>query len=142
MNDLASLGVILLFALLVGHLVKFVRVPEVTGYLLAGMIVGPSVLGFVTHENLQALRVFSEVGLGLILFSIGAVFDLSRLKTVGARVVGIAAIESTAVALIVFVVMVGLGQGVRASVILGAIAVSTGAASTLMVIRENNSAGP
>ncbi len=142
MNDLASLGVILLFALLVGHLVKFVRVPEVTGYLLAGMIVGPSVLGFVTHENLQVLRVFSEVGLGLILFSIGAVFDLRRLKTVGARVVGIAAIESTAVALIVFVVMLGLGQGVRASVILGAIAVSTGAASTLMVIRENNSAGP
>lgn len=142
MNDLASLGVILLFALLVGHLVKFARVPEVTGYLLAGMIVGPSVLGFVTHENLQALRVFSEVGLGLILFSIGAVFDLSRLKTVGAKVVGIAAIESTAVALIVFVVMLGLGQGVRASVILGAIAVSTGAASTLMVIRENNSAGP
>ncbi len=142
MNDLASLGVILLFALLVGHLVKFARVPEVTGYLFAGMIVGPSVLGFVTHENLQALRVFSEVGLGLILFSIGAVFELSRMKKTGARVVGIALTESAAAALLVFIVMLGLGQGFRASVILGAIAVSTGAASTLMVIRENNSAGP
>ncbi|MEO5903014.1 MAG: cation:proton antiporter [Gemmatimonadaceae bacterium] len=142
MNDLASLGVILLFALLVGHLVKFVRVPEVTGYLLAGMIAGPSVLGFVTHENLQALRVFSEVGLGLILFSIGSVFEFSRLKKVGAKVVGIAFTESAAVALMVFIVMIILGQGVRASVLLGAIAVSTGAASTLMVIRENNSAGP
>ncbi len=142
MNDLASLGVILLFALLVGHLVKFARVPEVIGYLLAGMIVGPSVLGFVTQENLQSLRVFSEVGLGLILFSIGAVFELSRMKKTGAKVVGIALTESAAAAVIVFIVMLGLGQGVRASVILGAIAVSTGAASTLMVIRENNSAGP
>lgn len=142
MNELLSLGVILLFALLVGHLVKFARVPEVTGYLFAGMIVGPSVLGFVTHENLQALRVFSEVGLGLILFSIGAVFELSRMKKIGAKVVAIAFTESSAAALLVFVAMLGLGQGFRVSLILGAIAVSTGAASTLMVIRENNSAGP
>lgn len=142
MNELASLGVILLFALLVGHLVKFARVPEVTGYLLAGIIVGPSLLGFVTHENLQALRVFSEVGLGLILFSIGAVFELSRMKKIGAKVVGIAVTESIAVAVIVSLVMLSLGQGVRVSLLLGVIAVPTGAASTLMVMRENNSAGP
>ena len=84
MNELASLGLILLFALLVGHLVKFARVPEVTGYLVAGMIVGPSALGWVTHENLEALHIFSEVGLGLILFSIGAGYKFGDLRATGA----------------------------------------------------------
>ena len=59
MNELSSLGLILLFALLAGHLVKFLRIPEVTGYILAGVVVGPSVLEWVSHENLAALSVFS-----------------------------------------------------------------------------------
>ena len=75
MNELASLGLILLLALLAGHLVRFIRVPEVTGYILAGVALGPSVLGWVSYENLAALQILSEVALGLILFSIGSVFE-------------------------------------------------------------------
>lgn len=142
MNELASLGLILLFALLIGHVVKFARVPEVTGYLLAGMIVGPSVLGWVSHENLQALHVFSEVGLGLILFSIGAVFEFSRMRQIGSKVATVAMLESAATCVAVAVAMFALGQPIAVAALLGAIAVSTGAASTLMVIRESNSAGP
>lgn len=142
MNELTSLGLILLFALLVGHVVKFARIPEVTGYLLAGMIVGPSVLGWVSHDNLQALHVFSEVGLGLILFSIGAVFEFSRMRLVGRKVLTVALAESGAAALLVFAAMLALGQPWPIALLLGAIAVETGAASTLMVIRENNAAGP
>ena len=142
MNELASLGLILLFALLVGHLVKFARVPEVTGYLVAGMIVGPSALGWVTHENLEALHIFSEVGLGLILFSIGAVFELGRVRAIGRRLVTLTLAESGLAAALVFVGMLIIGQPWPVALLLGAIAVETGAASTLMVIRENNSAGP
>lgn len=61
MNELSSLGLILLLALLAGHLVQFLRVREVTGYLLAGVALGPSVLGWVSHENLQARNILSEV---------------------------------------------------------------------------------
>jgi len=142
MNELASLGLILLFALLVGHLVKFARVPEVTGYLVAGMIVGPSALGWVTHENLEALHIFSEVGLGLILFSIGAVFELGRVRAIGRRLVTLTLAESGLAAALVFIGMLIIGQPWPVALLLGAIAVETGAASTLMVIRENNSAGP
>jgi len=142
MNELASLGLILLFALLVGHLVKFARVPEVTGYLVAGMIVGPSALGWVTHENLEALHIFSEVGLGLILFSIGAVFELGRVRAIGRRLVTLTLAESGLAAALVFVGMLIIGQPWPVALLLGAIAVETGAASTLMVIRENNAAGP
>jgi Kef-type K+ transport system membrane component KefB len=142
MSELTSLGLILLFALLVGHLVKFAKVPEVTGYLVAGMLVGPSVLGWVSHENLQALHVFSEVGLGLILFSIGSVFEFSRMRRIGGGVLALALAESALAAVLVAVGMLVLGQPWQIALLLGAIAVETGAASTLMVIRENNAAGP
>ena len=142
MNELASLGLILLFALLVGHLVKFVKVPEVTGYLIAGMLVGPSMLGWVTHQNLQALHVFSEVGLGLILFSIGGVFEISRMRSMGRRLFTLTLAESAGAGLLVAVGMLVVGQPWPVALLLGAIAVETGAASTLMVIRENNAEGP
>ena len=83
MDELTSLGLILLLALLAGHLVKVVKVPEVTGYILAGIALGPSVLGWVSAENLAALEVLSEVALGLILFSIGSVFEFSRFRRRG-----------------------------------------------------------
>jgi len=142
MSELTSLGLILLFALLVGHLVKFAKVPEVTGYLVAGMLVGPSVLGWVSHENLQALHVFSEVGLGLILFSIGGVFEFSRIRRIGRRLLALTLAESALAAVLVGGGMLAIGQPWPVALLLGAIAVETGAASTLMVIRENNAAGP
>ena len=141
MNELTSLGLILLFALLVGHLVKFIRVPEVTGYLVAGMIVGPSVLGLFTHETLEGLHIFSEVGLGLILFSVGAVFEFERVRAIGRRLVTLTLAESLAAASLVVIGMLVLRQPWQIALLLGAIAIETGAASTLMVIRENNSAG-
>ena len=142
MNELTSLGIILLFALLAGHLVKFVKIPEVTGYLLAGIVVGPSVLGFVTHETLQSLGILSEVGLGLILFSIGAVFEFGRIRAIGRRLFTLTLAESAAAAVLVTGGMLLVGLSWKVSLILGAIAMETGAASTLMVIRENNSEGP
>ena len=142
MNELASLGLILLFALLVGHLVKVAKIPEVTGYLVAGMLVGPSMLGWVTHENLQALHVFSEVGLGLILFSIGGVFELSKMRSIGRRLFALTLAESAGAAVLVTAGMLLVGQPWPVALLLGAIAVETGAASTLMVIRENNAEGP
>ena len=142
MSELTSLGLILLFALLVGHVVKFAKIPEVTGYLVAGMLVGPSVLGWVSHENLQALHVFSEVGLGLILFSIGGVFEFSRMRRIGKRVLLLTSMESVCAGALVAVGMLVIGQPWQVALLLGAIAVETGAASTLMVIRENNASGP
>jgi Kef-type K+ transport system membrane component KefB len=142
MSELTSLGLILLFALLVGHAVKLARIPEVTGYLIAGMLVGPSLLGWVSHDNLQSLHVFSEVGLGLILFSIGGVFELSSMRRIGRRLLLVTCAESASAGLLVTVGMLLIGQPWQIALLLGAIAVETGAASTLMVIRENNAAGP
>ncbi|NJR42982.1 MAG: hypothetical protein HC767_10275, partial [Akkermansiaceae bacterium] len=60
-------------ALLAGHLAQLVKVPEVTGYLLVGLVIGPAALDLVTHENITTLGFLSDVALGLILFNIGSI---------------------------------------------------------------------
>ncbi len=142
MNALTSLGLILLLALLAGHLVKFVRIPEVTGYIIAGVVLGPSVLGWVSQENLTALEILSEVALGLMLFSIGTVFELDRLRRTGRQFLIITLVESALAASIVTVGMLALGQPWQVAFLLGAVAIATAPASTLMVIRETDSSGP
>jgi Kef-type K+ transport system membrane component KefB len=142
MNELSSLGLILLLALGAGHIVKFARIPEVSGYIVAGIVLGPSVLGWVSQQNLSALEILSEVALGLILFSVGTVFELSRFRRVGRQVLLLTLIESALAAVIVTTGMLALGQPWKTALLLGAIAVATAPASTLMVIRENDSTGP
>ena len=142
MNELSSLGLILLLALMAGHLVKFIRVPEVTGYLLAGVALGPSVLGWVSHDNLTALEIFSEVALGLILFSIGSVFEFGLIQRIGRNVLLLTLIESLLACGTVIVVMLLGGQQWQVALLLGVIAMETAAASTLMVMRECNAEGP
>ena len=142
MNALTSIGAILLLALLAGHLVKFLRIPEVTGYILAGVALGPSGMGLITHDNLSGLQIFSEVALGLILFSIGSVFELERLRHVGWKVVYLALAESLLSAGLVAIAMLFFGLPVGPALLLGAIAMETAAASSLMVLRECNATGP
>lgn len=142
MDSLTSLGLILLLALLAGHLVRVVRVPEVTGYILAGVALGPSMLGWLSHDNLITMSVFSEVALGLILFSVGSVFEFSRFRRIGRKVLILTLVESVMAASIVTVGALVLGQAWQVALLLGAIAIATAPASTLMVIREADSAGP
>jgi Kef-type K+ transport system membrane component KefB len=142
MNELSSLGLILLLALGFGHLVKYLRIPEVSGYIVAGVVLGPSVLGWVSAQNLAALEILSEVALGLILFSIGTVFEVSRFRRVGTVVLQLTLWESALAALIVIAGMLALGLRWQTALLLGAVAMATAPASTLMVIRESDSEGP
>jgi Kef-type K+ transport system membrane component KefB len=142
MNELTAIGLILLLALMAGHLVKVLRVPEVTGYILIGVVLGPSALGWLSHENLVALSVLSEVALGLILFSVGAVFEMSLFRRIGRHVLVITTVESAVAATLVAGGTLWLGQPWPIALLLGAIATATAPASTLMVVRECDSAGP
>lgn len=142
MDALTSLGLILLLALLAGHLVKALRVPEVTGYILAGIALGPSLLGWVSAENLLALQVLSEVALGLILFSIGSVFEFSRFRRMGRQFLYLTLAESVLAFVLVTAGILTFGQPWQVALLLGAIAMATAPASTLMVIRECDSEGP
>jgi Kef-type K+ transport system membrane component KefB len=141
-NQLASVGLILLISLLAGHLVKFARIPEVTGYILAGLVLGPSMLGWIRQDNIQALEILSDVALGLIMFSIGSIFKFDRFRRISRDVFLITAVDAALVVVAVGGIMLLFHQGWRVSMLLGIIAVESAAASTLMVIREYDSAGP
>jgi Kef-type K+ transport system membrane component KefB len=142
MNEIGSLGLILLLALAAGHLVKALRVPEVTGYLIAGVVLGPSVLGWVSTDNLGALEAFSEVALGLILFSLGTVFEFDHFRKLGRQLAVVVLVESAFAALAVAGGSLIAGRSWPVALILGVIAIETAAASTLMVLRECNAQGP
>ncbi len=142
MNSVASLGLILLVSLLAGHLVKVIRVPEVTGYILAGLVLGPSGLGWIGKDNIAGLGIFSEVALGLILFSIGSIFQFDRFRKIRKTVVKLTLLDAGLVFVLMTGTMLFLHQGLQVSLILGVVAIETAAASTLMVMREYNTSGP
>ena len=142
MNQILSVGLILLAALATGHLTQRLRLPEVTGYLLVGVLIGPWALDVVTSENLEALQLLSEVALGLILFGIGTIFELSKFYQLGRRVAIITSAEAFAACLLVAGAMAALGAPAAVALLLGVIAMETAPATTLMIVREYDTRGP
>jgi Kef-type K+ transport system membrane component KefB len=142
MDPLFAIGLILVFALLAGQLVRVLQVPEVTAYILVGVALGPSVLGWISAKNVASLHVMSEVALGLILFSVGSVFSISHFRHIGRRIVLLTLVESAATGVLVYVTALGFGQSWQLAALLGTASMSTAPAATLMVLRECNSRGP
>ena len=95
---LISLSVALLAGLMLSRLAKAISLPAVTAYLVAGVLVGPFLLGALgidglgfSHEQVESLSIISDVALGFIAFSMGNEFRISQLKKIGkqATVIGI-----------------------------------------------------
>lgn len=142
MNELLSVGLILLAALTAGHLAQLIRLPEVTGYLAVGMLIGPSALDLISHDNLTALAILSEVALGLILFNIGAIFEASSFRRLGRGVVRVTLWEASLAFLLVMVAMRASGLDWPLALLLGVVAMETAPATTLMVLNEYDAEGP
>lgn len=142
MNEILSVGLVLIAALIAGHLAQFVRVPEVTGYLVVGLLIGPAALDLVSHDNLTALSFLSEVALGLILFNIGAIFEASNFRRVGPGVVRVTLWEATAAFALVCLALLLVGLSWPLALLLAVVAMETAPATTLMVINEYDAEGP
>jgi Kef-type K+ transport system membrane component KefB len=142
MNEILSVGLILMAALLAGHLAQLARVPEVTGYLLVGVLIGPSALDLISHENITTLGFLSDVALGLILFNIGSIFEASNFIRVGPGVVRITLWEATLAFALVCLVLLASGMSAPVALLLGVVAMETAPATTLMVLNEYDAKGP
>ena len=156
MNQILCIAIALLVGLLSSRLMKLLRLPNVTGYLIAGIVFGPYVLGkFIggwTIDNpetsINAIKWISEIALGFIAFTIGCSFKMTSLKAVGKRVVIITVFEALGGAVLtiggLFIAYIFLKDTLPIPVILtlGAIACATAPAATLMVIRQYNARGP
>lgn len=142
LNLYTSIAVALFLALLSSKLIKKLKLPNVTGYLIAGLIAGPYCLKIISADVVRQLAIVPEVALGFIAFSIGAEFRLSFLKKVGKAPIIIALTEGLVATLLVDLVLILAGNDLSFSLILGAIASATAPAATLMVVRQYKAKGP
>lgn len=142
MNVALSLAAALAAGLLLSRVVKRVGLPNVTGYLVAGLLIGPSVLNLVPEQFNSVMAEIIIVALGFIAFSIGVEFKLSNLKAIGSKSVTITLFQSLAALALVDIVLLAFGFNLSISLTLGAIATATAPAATLMVVRQYKAKGP
>lgn len=155
METLFCISIALGAGLLMSRVVKPLGLPAVTGYLVAGILIGPYCLGafgfdgigFTSVDNVKEYAIISDAALGFIAFAIGNEFRLSQLKQIGKTATFIGIFQALIATLLVDAVLIGLhfaiGEKLPISmaIILGAIAAATAPAATLMVVRQYKAKG-
>lgn len=159
MQVLLSVSIALFVGLLMTRVLKalHLKLPDVTAFLIAGILVGPYVLGrlnisglgFTSIEQVEQVSVLCTVALGFIAFDIGNEFRLAHLKQIGKTATVIGIFQAIVTTLLVDGVLIGLhfilGEDVLplpVAITLGAIASATAPAATLMVVRQFKAKGP
>lgn len=156
MSTLLAVSVATLAGLLMTRVLKPLKLPSVTAYLIAGVLVGPYCLGalhidglgFTSAEAVEKMSLVSEVALGFIAFSIGNEFRLEDLKHTGRQAAIIGVVQALVATLFVDLALVVLHflmpekLTVAQAITLGAIATATAPAATLMVVRQYKAKGP
>ena len=156
MQFLLTLSVAIFAGLMLSRLAKKVKLPAVTAYLVAGVLIGPYVLGalgikglgFVSHADVKTYSLISDVALGFIAFSIGNEFRLAQLKKIGKQATVIGIFQAVFTTLLVDAALIGLHfiipdkLPLEAAIVLGAVAAATAPAATLMVVRQYKAKGP
>ncbi len=149
-NSLLIIAIALILGLLSTRLMKVLGLPNVTGYLIIGLIIGPHALGqFLpgAAESFEGLKIVSTVALGFIGFSIGVEFKFSHIKEIGKSAVTITLFQAISATFCVdaVLILIGLipavGMPVHEAIIMGAIATATAPAATLMVVRQYKAKG-
>ena len=146
-----------LFAgLLMTRVTNIFKLPDVTAYLIVGVIIGPSILGklgiqgigFTSFEEVDSLSIISDVALGFIAFAIGNEFKLSEIKHIGKQAFVIGVFQAVVATLCVDVVLIMMHYimpdivTIPMAITLGAIAAATAPAATLMVVKQYKAKGP
>ncbi len=156
MESLLAIGIAMYAGLFLSRLASRLKLPDVTSYLVAGVLVGPLVLGrlgipglgFHSFHFVESMGLLCDVALGFIAFSIGSEFRISALRKTGKQATVIAIIQALAATVLVDAALIGLhfllGDKLPIStcIILGAIATATAPAATLMVINQYKAKGP
>lgn len=156
MQTLLSISIALIAGLMLSRLTKKLDLPAVTAYMIAGILVGPFLLGglgieglgFNSIEHVRSFSIVCDTALGFIAFSIGNEFRLSQLKKIGRQAAFIGVFQAVMTTLVVDIALILLHfalpdvLSIEAAIILGAIASATAPAATLMVVRQYKARGP
>ena len=141
-NTFIYLALMIFFGMFMGRMAKHLHLPNVTGYLIAGLLIGPGVLGIIPENVLPNLDIIADSALGFIAFSIGTEFKISYFKRVGATPIVIAFLEALLAVVFVIAALLIAGCSLPFSIVLGSIAAATAPAATIMVIKQYKAKGP
>lgn len=137
-----SLAIIIVAGFLMSRLTKLLKLPNVTGYIIAGVLIGPYLLNVIPQAILPEFNFLTDIAIALIAFGVGKHINFRLLKKSFGKMLVITMFESILSGLIVFVFMKFVfGLSTILCIILGAIATSTAPTSTLMTIRQYNAKG-
>lgn len=137
-----SIALILFSGYLMTRITKKLRLPNVTAYIAAGILLGPYCLDLVPEGIIKGSDFLADIALAFIAFSTGEFFRVETLKKNGMKVIVITVLESLMATVLVFVVTYWiLGIDLSFSVVLSALAAATAPASTLMTIRQTGAKG-
>ncbi len=139
---IVHVGLMLLVGLMAGEILARVRIPRVTGYLLAGLLIGPSAAGVIGSSELRNFDLIAQLALGLIMFNIGGEFEASHVRRFGRKLLTVAAFEMGLTWLAVGGAVWILSRDAILSLVVGFIAMATAPATTLVVVKEYESEGP
>ena len=153
---LICLAAALIGGLMLSRLTKLLNLPAVTAYLVAGLLLGPFLLGrlnipglgFNSLEQVEGMSIITQTALGFIAFTIGNEFRLSQLKATGAKAITIGILQAVITTVLVDIVLIVLHLcfptviSIPCAITLGAIASATAPAATLMVIKQYKADGP
>lgn len=137
-----SVALMLAAGFLMTRVTKKLRLPNVTAYIIGGILAGPFVLNLIPNSVVEGTSFLPDIALAFIAFSTGEFFRLSSLKKNGGKVITITVLESCGAAVLVFLTChLILGLNFAFSVVLGALATATAPASTIMTIRQTGAKG-
>jgi Kef-type K+ transport system membrane component KefB len=156
MDVLLSLSIALLAGLMLSRLTKLGNLPAVTAYLVAGLIVGPYVLGrlgvpglgFLSAEDVSRYSIISDVALGFIALTMGNEFKKEDIKKLGKQAIVVALFQALSACVLVDAALIGLHflmpetLTLSVAITLGAIATATAPAATLMIVKQYKTSGP
>ncbi|NLY42391.1 MAG: cation:proton antiporter [Clostridiaceae bacterium] len=139
---LISLSVILLAGFLLTRITKLAKLPDVTGYIISGILIGPYVLNLIPHEMVDNMEFISDIALAFIAFGVGRFFKIENFKETGFGVIVITLFESLLAGIFVtFSVHYIFHLDWSFCLLLGAIATATAPASTMVTIRQYHARG-
>ncbi len=137
-----AVALMLLCGFLMTRVTKLLRLPNVTAYIVTGILMGPWCLDLIPREVVEGSAFLPDIALAFIAFSTGEFFRFDALRRGGLRVVWITLTESLLASVLVFAVCYWLlGLELPFSVVLAALAAATAPASTLMTIRQTGAKG-
>lgn len=138
---LTMLCLMILLGLVLGKLAEKIGIPAVTGYILAGVIVGP-VLKLVTEKVVDGLEIISNIAIGFIAFSIGMELWFPKYKNSSKQILIITAVQAITTTVVVIGATYIFKQDLPLSLMLGAIACATAPAPIMMIVKRYKASGP